>query len=309
MSQHIFIPSALGFDPTSHSGDFCTLHRGDLGLRLAQNPQEVEAAQSLRAHVFFADKGSVLPNQTHNRERGQAPTQAQEQMPEQMREEWRDADAFDEICDHLIMTTRHPLGDTLMGTRLATGETVIGCYRLLRRSVATMHGGFYSAAEFNLDPMLKQTADADVVELGRSCIAPAYRARQTLDFLWQGISAYVRHYDIGALMGCASFMGTNPDDFAMPLSYLHHFHAATAPWQVRAHDRRYMPMNYLPPEAIDAKRALREMSPVLRGYVRMGCLVGDGAVIDHEFGSVDVFVIFPLSEIADRYRRRYLSAA
>ncbi len=291
MSEQILIPQLYDFKALPPEDDFCTLHRGPVSVRLARAPSEIVATQYLRAHVFAGERA------------GQTPAVG----PEFRSEIEIDADAFDEICDHLIMTTRSPEGPFLAGTQLPNGETVVGCYRLLRRSVATRHGGFYSAAEYDVATMLAQTPDLEILELGRSCVAPAYRAKQMLDFLWQGLSAYVRHYNIEVLMGCASFMGTQPDAFALPLSYLHHFHAAQAPWRVRAHDKFYMPMNYMPAHAIDARRALRHMPPILRGYIQMGCQVGDGAVIDHAFGSVDVFVIFPLSEIAERYKRRYLA--
>ena len=41
--------------------------------------------------------------------------------------------------------------------------------------------------------------------------------------------------------------------------------------------------------------------PVIKGYLRVGAYIGDGAVIDHQFGTTDVFVIMPVEAINTRY--------
>ena len=74
---------------------------------------------------------------------------------------------------------------------------------------------------------------------------------------------------------------------------------------MRALPERFVDMNILPPDAIDERAALRAMPPVLRGYVRTGCMIGKGAVIDYQFQTVDVFVLMPLTAIEGRYMARY----
>ena len=59
--------------------------------------------------------------------------------------------------------------------------------------------------------------------------------------------------------------------------------------------------------AIDLKAARRALPPLLRGYIRSGALVGIGAVIDHQFNTVDVFVLMPMQQLSERYRQRYAS--
>ena len=61
---------------------------------------------------------------------------------------------------------------------------------------------------------------------------------------------------------------------AFELSLSHPPHAG--PWEVRALPERFVDMNILPPDAIDKRAALRAMPPVLRGYVRTGCMIGNG---------------------------------
>jgi len=54
-------------------------------------------------------------------------------------------------------------------------------------------------------------------------------------------------------------------------------------------------------EAIDPKAALRTLPPLIKGYLRLGCYIGDGAVIDRQFGTIDVLIILPVSALSARY--------
>ena len=105
--------------------------------------------------------------------------------------------------------------------------------------------------------------------------------------------------------GCASFSGTDPKALALPLSYLYHFHLAPPEMRVTANPKLYVDINLMPKEAIDPKEALRTLPPLIKGYVRAGALIGDGAVIDKQFGTTDVFIYFPVSKLDDRYRSRF----
>ena len=101
---------------------------------------------------------------------------------------------------------------------------MIGTYRLLRRSVAERHGGFYTQTEFDIAPLL--AVPGELLELGRSCVAAAYRTRPTMQLLWRGIAKYVFEHDIKIMFGCASLPGTDIAELAPALTYLHHFHLA-----------------------------------------------------------------------------------
>ena len=92
-----------------------------------------------------------------------------------------------------------------------------------------------------------------------------------------------------------------------PLSYLHHHHVGEEAWQVRAHSRHFVDMNMMDADAIDLKAARRALPPLLGGYIRSGALVGIGAVIDHQFNTVDVFVLMPMQQLSERYHQRYAS--
>ncbi|HTO40953.1 MAG TPA: GNAT family N-acyltransferase [Rhizomicrobium sp.] len=251
-----------------------------LEVRLAQTTEEVEAAQRLRYRVFYEEMSAT-------------PT------PE-MRAQRRDFDRFDERCDHLLVVDRAITDED--------GQpSVVGTYRLMRDAEAVRAGGFYSAGEYDLTPMLKGLPPGTRhLELGRSCILKEYRTKPgTMQLLWRGVMAYVARFDIDLMFGCASLAGTDADELAMPLSYLYHFHLLPPELRVRALPELFVEMNRLPKTAITPKEALRALPPLIKGYARAGALIGDGAVIDPQFGTTDVFIYLPVENIDRRYRSRF----
>lgn len=244
---------------------------GSLQVRLAQSPEEVDAAQALRYRVFYEEMNA-------------------EASPE-MAARKRDFDRFDAYCDHLLVIDH----DRPPGV-----EQVVGTYRLLRRSVAEANDGFYSTDEYDISPLLAQSGE--LLELGRSCVSAEYRNRATMTLLWRGNAAYVIHYDITIMFGCASFPGQDPQSHAQTLSYLHHFHRAPPELCPRARPELYVDMNILPPEDIDKKAALRAIPPLIKGYLRLNGFIGDGAVIDRQWDSVDVSIVVKTDLVTQKYR-------
>lgn len=245
-----------------------------LQVRLAEDAAEIDAAQALRYRVFYEEMGAK-------------PTA-------EMAARRRDFDDFDELCDHLLVID-HAKGEG--------PDAVVGTYRLIRREMAARHGSFYSAAEYNLGKI--PAFPGEILELGRSCNDPAARSGAVARLMWRGISEYVFHYRIAVMFGCASLHGTDPDALALPLSYLHHFHRAPPELAMRALDGRYVEMNRMAKEAIDPARAQALLPPLIKGYLRLGGFVGDGAVIDHPFNTTDVSIIVKTDLVTDRYYRHY----
>jgi len=64
-------------------------------------------------------------------------------------------------------------------------------------------------------------------------------------------------------------------------------------------------MNRMPKEAIDEREGIRSLPAMLKGYVRAGCCIGAGAVIDRQFDTTDVFIYFPVSGLDPRYKSRF----
>lgn len=248
---------------------------GGLDVRLACGQADIEAAQELRYRVFHEELGARAPAADL--------------------QDRRDADRFDEVCDHLLVVDR---------TAGSTGR-IVGTYRLLRQECAVAAGGFYSSDEFELSALVDRHPGLRFLELGRSCVLPEYRSRRTIELLWQGIWAYVNHYGIGAMTGCASFHGTVPALHAQALSFLSQNCRATGEWQVSAVASRFHPMDLMPAEAVCARAALAAMPPLIKGYLRLGAKIGDGCVIDHDFGTTDVFIVLPVETISMRYINYY----
>lgn len=248
---------------------------GSLEVRLAQTKNDVKRAQKLRYKVFYKNGSAIADAAT---------------MLAQ-----RDKDAFDKICDHLLVVD-HAAKPTMSGK-----QPVVGTYRLLRQDVAERHGGFYTNDEFDISGLMQRQAGLKFLELGRSCVLPPYRTKRTVELLWHGVWSYVRRHNLDVMIGCASFEGTNPDALALPLSFLHHYAAAPEGWRASAHASRRVEMNRIAKENIDTKAALRMLPPLIKGYLRVGAFIGDGAVIDHQFGTTDVLVVMPVSAISGRY--------
>jgi putative hemolysin len=247
---------------------------GSLTVRLAETALEIEAALVLRYQVFFAERGGT-PNVA----------------------ERRDADHFDDLCDHLLV-----FDESLPGP---TESKIVGTYRLLREEHSLLAGGFYSEAEYDVHGLVNRHKSRRFLELGRSCVLPQYRSKRTVELLWQGIWAYCRSHAIDVMFGCASFAGTISAKHALPLSFLHHHARETGAWRVKALDGRGSPMDLMPAEAINIKSALLAMPPLIKGYLRLGAKFGEHAVVDNEFGTTDVFVIVRTEEISERYLNHY----
>jgi putative hemolysin len=272
--------------PWFASRGMATLGRiGDLEVRLATSAAEVRRAQALRYRVFYEEM-SAVPD---------ASAQARR----------RDADAFDLVCDHLLVVDHAALR---RGLRRNRPETV-GTYRLLRQEIAEENGGFYTAGEYEIGPLLRSRPELRFLELGRSCVLEPYRNKRTVELLWHGIWAYVLRHNIDVLFGCASLEGTDPDRLALPLSFLHHRARAPEEWRVAALGHRRVEMNRMPAEAVDARQALAALPPLIKGYLRLGAFIGDGAVVDRQFGTTDVCIVLPKSAISPRYVSYYGAAA
>jgi len=249
---------------------------GQLEVRLATTKKDIRKAQRLRYKVFY-EAGGAKADRTAALIR-------------------RDICPYDRACDHLLVI------DHAAVNRFGKPKPkAVGTYRLLRQDQAETQQGFYSAQEFDIAPLLARHAGKRFLELGRSCVLAPYRSKRTLELLWRGIWAYARHYKIDALFGCASLEGTNPLAHAPSLSFLAHFANASEEWSVRSLGMRHVAMQMLQRDGLDKRRAFAALPPLIKGYLRCGAKVGDGAVVDHQFGTTDVFIIMPVAELDLRY--------
>ena len=273
MGRRRFAVGAFGrFQPPKIYGRL-----GPLEVRLARKKSEIRRAQRLRYKVFYEEM-SATPGALAMLSR-------------------RDEDSFDPIFDHLLVIDR---GEPNDGRRWRRSK-VVGTYRVLRQEVADLHDGFYTQGEYNIAPLIGAKPDYRFMELGRSCVLKPYRNKRTLELLWQGVWSYVREHGVDVMIGCASFEGIDPSAHAEALSFLHHSALAPEEWRVRAHDHLRIDMNMVPADAVSPRAALKSLPPLIKGYLRLGAYVGDGAVIDHQFGTTDVLIILPVEAIRTRY--------
>jgi L-ornithine Nalpha-acyltransferase len=251
---------------------------GSLDVRLCRRRADVRLAQALRYDVFYREMAAVPSALARHR--------------------GRDEDRYDAVCDHLLVfdTARAPMAAARQQT-----EQVVGTYRVLRQDVAERRGGFYTQGEYDIQPLIEANPQLRFMELGRSCVRQPYRTKRTVELLWHALWGYARQHRIDVMIGCASFAGVDPAAHAMALSFLHHYRLAGPEWRVRAHERHYQPMNLMPKDQIDAKAAIKALPPLIKAYLRLGAVIGDGAFIDRQFGTIDVFICLPVSLIDPRY--------
>ncbi len=245
-----------------------------LQIRLAEDVSEIRAAQALRYRVFYEEMDA--------------------QPTTEMAALRLDFDSYDDFCDHLLVF------DLDRGTG---PQAVVGTYRVMRRAAAERRGQFYTTDEYDIKPLLAQPGE--ILELGRSCVDPDYRNGTSMQLLWRGIAEYVFHYGIDLMFGCGSLHGTKPSELQLPLAFLHQYHLAPPALRPRALESRFVQMEGLPLSPDDVRVARQALPPLIKGYLRLGGFVGDGAVVDKDFGTTDVCIVVKTELITERYFRHY----
>ena len=228
-------------------------------VRLAQSDEDLRAAQRLRYRVFVEELGG-----------------GGEMVDHAGRFE---CDRFDDFGDHMILIDH--------GRDAGALDQVVGVYRLMRRENAEAAGQFYSESEYDLAPLT--ASGRRLLELGRSCLAPEYRGGAAMYHLWNGLAGYVALHEIEILFGVASFHGTDIAALAQPLSLLWHRHLA--PEALRVRSKAYQPMDLIPADNLDRRVAMLQVPALIKAYLRLGGVVGDGAFVDHDFNTTDICLI------------------
>ena len=232
--------------------------------RLATSTEEVRAAQMLRFLVFNLEFNEGLASSYDT---------------------CLDADPFDAVCDHLIVQD------------LNTNE-VVGTYRLQTGTNAAEHLGYYSDQEFDLAPFESQRAE--VIELGRACVARAHRNRFVLQLLWKAIASYAKGHHARYLLGCSSINSQNPREGAALYAALARSHLA--PPELRTVPRPDVAC----PLGETALEAVRPPKLIL-AYLALGTWICGPPVIDREFKTIDFLTCLDLKAISPQAAAKYLS--
>ena len=238
-----------------------------LVTEIARTPALIQAAQRLRYNVFVRELGAAGDHAAG-----------------------LERDAYDALADHLI----------LRDTNLPKNQQVVGAYRMISQAAAGTMGGFYSETEFDLTP-LRQSGQR-LLELGRSCLHRDYRGGTALMIMWQALATYVRQHEIDVLFGVASFPGTCPDRLAHPLSRLHQKYLA--PQHLRPTARQPNQPSPVPADQIDRVAAMRHTPSLIKGYLKLGGMIGQGVYVDRAFNTTDICMVLDTQQLtahAGRY--------
>jgi putative hemolysin len=235
-------------------------HPPDLSVDMASNEHDIEQCLRLRYRVFGSEMRASLDT------------------PDGL-----DRDHFDDHCEHLLV--RNDAGNVIATTRFMT------------RQHAASSGRFYSETEFDLDPVLEMTGQ--FLEIGRTCVDPAYRGRAALPLLWQGIARLCTMHQIDYLIGCAS----------IPLWYGEGY---TRGVLERLRQNHYAPQHMhvrprVPLPRLEAPIAGTVIMPqLLRGYLSQGAVICGEPHWDAVFNVADVFVLLDINNLAPRYARHFV---
>ncbi|MFQ1700856.1 GNAT family N-acetyltransferase [Loktanella agnita] len=252
-------------------------HSPAFTVTMAETAADLRAAQRLRYDVFVRELGGSGPLVNHA--------------------QGCEVDDFDPHASHLLLRDMHR----------DPGDQVVGTYRLMTEDTARQAGGFYCEAEYDLQ-RLRET-DHKLLELGRSCLHPAYRGGTAMMHLWGALADYVKAHDIGLIFGVASFHGTDVQAMAGPLSLMHDRHLAPAHLRVQAKKTGAHAMNLIPPDQIDRVAAMRDTPALIKAYLRLGAVVGEGAYIDTAFNTTDICLILTTDAISALQRSIYARGA
>lgn len=246
-------------------------------VRLATGAQDLAAAQRLRYRVFVEELGGTGPMVDH-----------------EMRLE---RDEFDPVVDHLCLVDTRRDAEAL--------DHVVGVYRLLPGDRAERFGRFYCDAEYDLGPLRR--SGRPLLELGRSCVDADYRGSSGMFLMWNALADYVLDHGIELLFGVASFHGTDIPMLAPSLSWLHHHHLAPEGLRPVARPEGFQRMDLIAPDRLDRREALVGMPALIKAYLRLGGLVGEGAFIDRAFNTTDVFLLMDTAAMSAKHRQFYES--
>jgi putative hemolysin len=246
-------------------------------LLLSSDAEHIEAAQRLRHQVFTSEPGYTLTDDSPGFESG------------------RDADRFDEFCDHLLVREDN------------SGEFV-GCYRMLPPPGAIAAGGLYTATEFDVGEL--DRLRPSLVEMGRAVVRADHRNGAVVLLMWGGILAYLDRSGYDYVTGCVSVpIQGNPDE--PPATQIR----GVRDFVNRRHASEYTVRPYRP-VIIDGKLlddieppARVTVPPLMRGYLRLGAKVCGDPAYDPDFGVGDFPALLDKREADVRYLTRLRSAA
>lgn len=169
-------------------------------------------------------------------------------------------------------------------------------------AAAARAGGLYTDTEFDLSPLSRLRARA--VELGRSCVHPAWRTGSVIMALWTALAQYMAVHQLETMIGCAS-VGLHDGGYTASKLWgqLRTTHLVAPQWQVRPH----VPLRMAPDQSTNHTTHLN-MPPLIKGYLRCGARLLGPPALDAAFNTADLPMMLQVSELTPRYRKHFLGA-
>lgn len=250
--------------PSSANTDSDAQASRNLIVRFAESKAEILQAQKLRYRVFAEEMGARLTVQVPG----------------------VDEDHYDAFCRHLIVCD-------------VDKSRVVGTYRVLTPQGAIDAGGYYSANEFDLTPLMPYRDK--IVEIGRSCIDVDYRSGAVITMLWTELTRFLVNNQYSYLMGCGSILlegeGHNAANVYNQLRQKHLTDEAL----------RVTPRNPMANIEQLINDDPVELPPLIKGYLRVGAKICGEPSIDHDFNTADVLLLISIEQINRRYARHFFS--
>ncbi|MBU0500771.1 MAG: GNAT family N-acetyltransferase [Gammaproteobacteria bacterium] len=235
-----------------------------LFTELAATEADVRESQALRYRIFSGELGARLHTPV----------------------EGLDIDRFDDYCHHLLVRSAET-GEVVASTRLLSGAKIAEA------------GGFYSEGEFDLTNI--KNLGGRILEVGRTCVAPAYRTGAAIGVLWSGLGAYINLHGFDYLCGCASI--ELEDDGVRAAAIMKRLRQ-----QAMSCDAlRVNPLNPLPPVDADTN-ITAAMPPLLKAYIRLGAKICGEPCWDPDFNVADVFILVKMTEMDTSYARHFFGS-
>nr|MBQ0091430.1 GNAT family N-acetyltransferase [Candidatus Enterousia merdequi] len=254
-----------------------TIKVRDYEVRLTRTKEERQQVRQLRYNVFCLEENAYASEEQKN-----------------LGEEY---DSYDTYADYMAVFHNNK---------------IVGTYRIIDRDAAEKMGGFYTESEFNISKIKK--VKGNIAEMSRACVDAEYRENGlVMRLLWAGLCEYVVKRKVVILFGVPSWVGTKTAASAQAISYLYYNHLS--PLHLRATvlkenldpsiDPRLTQMNILPRIFVDEEEARKQMTPLIKGYLRLGATFGRGIFIDKSFGTYDAFVMVQTKNIDKTYQKHF----
>ena len=243
---------------------------------IATTQAEIDAAQALRYRVFYEEMGARA------RRRRRRPPH-------------RDRDDFDAVADHLLVVD-HAIGPG--------PEGVVGTYRLIRAEAAATARPLLLGRRIRHRPA-RSTSRARCWNSAAPACAPTIAAAPPCNCCGAASPPMCSSTDRPDVRlrqparhrprrgGRRADLSLSPPSRAR----------RSAPARAAAPLRGDAPAR--PGDASTRARALAQLPPLIKGYLRLGGFVGDGAVIDAQFNTTDVAVVVKTDLVTDEYHRHY----